>query len=171
VTLTPNVPELTSQEAEALQFLLPLSADYPHLQSWYLTKVVPGIRLGTRHMIRLERDGQLAGLGIAKAEDELKICTVRIAPNFAGRGMGVRLFDGLLHWLGVDDPHLTVTEQRMPLFERIFDWYGFQQTSVRSGVYRPCIHEFGYNESVRMTDVTVCQKQSELCRQPRLLTK
>lgn len=140
--------ELTDQERRALAFLLPLSDDYPGIDRWFALKVVPGLRRGTRYLLPIERDGLLVGLGIAKnEEDERKICTVRVAPSYAGRGMGVRLFDGLLKWLDDDRPHLTVTQSRLPAFERIFDYYGFAVTSAQQGLYVPYSVELGYNEA------------------------
>ena len=140
---------LAEREAEALAFLIPLSEDYPGIETWYLTKVVPGLHAGTRHLLRIEREGRLVGLGIAKREeDERKICTVRVAHEYANRGLGPRIFDGLLKWLDEDQPHLTVSESKLPLFERIFDYYGFQLSSRRHGQYVPVACELGYNEAV-----------------------
>jgi GNAT superfamily N-acetyltransferase len=138
---------MTPEEAEALHFLVPLSEDYPKIGLWYRQKVVPGLRDGTRFLVRVVRDDQLVGLGIGKNEpDERKICTVRVAPSHASRGIGVRIFDSLLKWLDVDDPHLTVSDAKLPLFERIFDYYGFDITSSQPGFYVPQRCEFGLNE-------------------------
>lgn len=138
---------LRPSEAEALRFLLPLSNDYPGIDQWFATKVVPGLRIGSRTLLRIERDGYLVGLGIAKKEeDERKICTVRIAPSHVGKGIGVRIFDKLLTWLDEDKPHLTVSSEKLPSFERIFDYYGFSLTSKNQGLYLPKSVELGYNE-------------------------
>ncbi|AGB45322.1 hypothetical protein Mesau_02941 [Mesorhizobium australicum WSM2073] len=137
---------LSPSEAEALRFLLPLSSDYPGIDRWFATKVVPGLRIGSRTLLRIERDGDLVGLGIAKKEDdERKICTVRIAPSYVGKGIGVRIFDRLLTWLDDDKPHLTVSSEKLPIFERIFEYYGFNLTSKNHGLYLPKSTEFGYN--------------------------
>lgn len=142
-----NDREMSVEAREALQFILPLSDDYPGIERWFRNKVVPGLYDGSRHLLRVERDGKLVGLGIAKStEEEQKICTVRIAPEYAGRGMGVRIFDGLLNWLKTDRPHFTVSEHKLTAFERIFDWYGFELTSKNSGLYLPARIELGYNE-------------------------
>lgn len=142
-------PELTPREAQALAFLLPLSDDYPDIANWFINKVVPGLRAGTRVLLPVERDGNLVGLGIAKNEaDERKICTVRIAPNYVGRGVGLRLFDDLLRWLDDDHPHLTVSSSKLPLFGRIFDYYGFHHTSKFEGLYKPKAIELGYNGTI-----------------------
>jgi GNAT superfamily N-acetyltransferase len=167
VNIAPHIPaiwtpcrspvELTNEERRALAFLLPLSEDYPGIDRWFALKVVPGLRYGTRHLLPIEREGELVGLGIAKNEPgERKICTVRVAPSHAGLGIGVRLFDGLLKWLDDDRPHLTVTQSRLPAFERIFDYYGFTVTSAQKGVYVPHAIELGYNEPVP-TNIDICK--------------
>jgi hypothetical protein len=139
---------LRDEEREALAFLVPLSDDYPGIENWFREKVVPGLRNDSRILLRVERHGQLIGLAIGKREpDENKICTVRIAPSYFGRGIGVRLFDEVLRWLNDDKPHLTVSETRLPAFERIFDFYGFKSTSVQPDLYIPNISEIAYNEN------------------------
>ncbi|WP_084306128.1 GNAT family N-acetyltransferase [Bradyrhizobium sp. ARR65] len=143
-----NGSPLTPAESEALAFLLPLSRDYPDLPNWFRLKVVPGLRAGTRKLICIERQAQLVAVGIGKYEDsERKICTVRVAPSHFGKGFGLRLFDSLLSWLDTDQPHLTVSELKLPSFERIFDRYGFRHTSSHIGRYVPGVAEVSYNET------------------------
>jgi GNAT superfamily N-acetyltransferase len=140
--------EAAPKLAETLAFLLPLSRDYPHLNRWYRTKVTPGLLDGSRLLITVEREGQIVGVGIAKREaTERKICTVRVSPNYVGRGIGLRLFDQLLRWVDTDRPHLTVSERNVTAFERIFDWYGFRLTSIKEDYYIPKVSEFAYNEA------------------------
>jgi hypothetical protein len=140
---------LTADEQGAINFLLPLSEDYPDFELWFRTKVVPGLHLGTRRIFRIERKGDLVGIGIAKREEsEKKICTVRIAQRYFGRGLGLKIFDGCLSWLDTDRPYLTVSEQKLPMFHRIFESYGFTQTSSQRGRYIPLITEFSYNEKL-----------------------
>jgi hypothetical protein len=139
---------LTAEEHEALTFLLPLSGDYPGFELWFRTKVIPGMRTGSRRLVRMERDGTLVGVGIAKLDEfEKKICTVRIAQSHFGRGFGIKLFDSLLQWLNTDQPHLTVSEKKLPAFERIFEYYGFHRTSGQLGRYVPNVMEFSYNDT------------------------
>ncbi|MCO5085186.1 MAG: N-acetyltransferase [Rhizobiaceae bacterium] len=140
---------LSDREQEALQFISGLSEDYPDIQSWYVSKVVPGLRTGTRFLLPIHRDGELVAVGIAKNDGfERKICTVRVAPYHAGRGLGLRVFDGLLKWLDDDHPGLTVSATKLPAFERIFDWYRFRLTGVESGLYVPGRQEIGYNDAI-----------------------
>lgn len=159
-----GLPTLSASEAEALAFLLPLSEDYPGIDHWYLTKVVPGLRTGSRYLLRVERDGELAGIGIGKIEaDERKICTVRVAPRYTNRGIGVRIFDRLLKWLDDDQPHLTISNHKLPLFERIFDYYGFSMSSRSEGRYVPTACELGYNELIAPAPFTRCSAAYDNC--------
>lgn len=145
--------DLRPDEEEVLHFLLPLSTDYPGIESWFRSKVVPGLRKQERYIHRVERDGQLIGVGIAKnGAKEKKICTVRVLPEHFGRGAGVRIFDSLLRWLDDDRPNLTVSEGKLQAFERIFDHYGFSETSQKNGLYVPGRFEFGFNEKASSAD-------------------
>lgn len=138
--------KFTDSELQALHLIQGLSEDYPNIQDWYCDKVVPGLRLGTRFLLPVHREGELVGVGIAKNDgSERKICTVRVAPHHFGRGLGLRIFDGLLKWLDDDRPHLTVSATKLPAFERIFDWYGFDFTGAEADVYVPGKRELGYN--------------------------
>lgn len=136
---------LLPKEREALKFLLPLSLEYPEILDWYLCKVVPGLRTGTRLLQTVERNGSIVGVGIAKLEDEKKICTVRVSPEYVGRGVGVRVFDQLLKGLQTDMPCLTVSQTKLPAFQKIFDWYGFKLTGIVNGRYVPGVIEYSFN--------------------------
>ncbi|MGF0524608.1 GNAT family N-acetyltransferase [Agrobacterium pusense] len=143
-----NLP-LSARELEVLQFISSMSEDYPDIQNWYLNKVVPGLRMGTRFLFPVHRDEKLVAVGIAKNDGfERKICTVRVAPHHAGRGLGLKVFDGLLKWLNDDRPGLTISATKLPAFERIFDWYDFKLTGVKHGLYVPGRQEIGYNDAI-----------------------
>ncbi len=131
---------------ESYLFLRPLSADYPAFREWYWSQVACGVVDGSRRIVRIERYGELRAVGIAKSDGvERKICTVRVAPDFANRGHGVRLFENLLRWLDTDRPHLSVGQAKLQQFERIFDHYGFVLTKSITDRYRKGMIEHSYN--------------------------
>jgi GNAT superfamily N-acetyltransferase len=147
--LSTALPQLRDRELEALRFIEGLSEDYPHIQNWYMEKVVPGLREGSRFLLPVYRNHELVAVGIAKNDGtERKICTVRVAPHHFGRGLGVRVFDGLLKWLDDDRPGLTVSGHKLPSFQRIFDWYGFKFTGAEADIYVPGRQELGYNDAI-----------------------
>lgn len=143
--------ELSAIESRALEFILPLSPEYPQINLWFRNKVVPGLQGGSRKLLVVERHGQIVALGIGKIEGgENKICTVRVAPEYYGRGMGVRIFDDLMSWMGDDKPLATVSENKLPQFRRIFDHFGYELTSVHNGRYLPRTAEYLFNEKLRL---------------------
>lgn len=143
---------LSAHELEALRFIMPLSPEYPGIAAWFPDKVVAGLRDDTRKLVSRERHGRLVALGIGKMmHDEKKICTVRVAPEYVGRGLGLRIFDGLMSWMGTSTPHATVSEEKLPEFERIFARYGFTLTSTHNGLYRPGKVEYLFNEPASLT--------------------
>ncbi len=74
-----------------------------------------GVISGHRHLAVVRKQDQIVAVGIAKRLGaERKICTVRVSPEMANRGIGVRVFDGLLSWLDSDRPHLTVSDRKTP---------------------------------------------------------
>ena len=97
----------------------------------------------------MRRNGHIVALGIAKNEGaEQKICTVRVAPCYQNRGIGIKMFDGLLEWLNVEYPLLSVSESKYHEFARIFDYYGFSLTSIRKDYYIRGQNEYFFNETL-----------------------
>lgn len=149
----PNILDLNRMQeskvgsSQVLNFLMPLSNSYPLFEIWFKSKVLPGLPLRTRHIVTIERHGGVAAVGIGKRENgERKVCTIRVDPAYEGRGLGIRVLDYLLDWLDTDFPLATVSEEKMPLFERIFERYGFMLSSVENGLYRPGRVEFVFNQ-------------------------
>ena len=139
---------LSSEQQRVLSFLLPLSNDYPGIDGWFTSKVAPGVVVGSRKILTYERNGQLVAVGIAKKDPlEKKICTVRVDQSYFGRGLGVRVFADLMNWLDEEQPVLTVSNVKLPSFQRIFDHFGFVPTSATPNLYRLGSTEIGFNET------------------------
>lgn len=142
-----NPVEIFARHQDAMDFLHALSGTYPGIETWFTQKVIPGLSRGTRHIVRVERDDKLVGVGIAKNEDgEQKLCTIRVHPSFQNRGIGIRIIDELLEWLNTEYPLVTVCEEHIGAFNKIFAHYGFVVTSVSMDLYRPGKAEFIFNE-------------------------
>lgn len=136
---------------ENMRFLQLMSTDYPDIANWYLNKVMPGLRYRTRKIIQVHQNNELVAIGIGKkTSSEAKICTVRVSPEYVGRGFGRKIFDNLIEWLEVDHPFITVGESKLPCFEKIFSDYGFRLTSVRNGLYVPNRVELFFNEPMML---------------------
>jgi acetyltransferase (GNAT) family protein len=119
---------------------------YPDFEKWFFNIVVPEVEVGDRHLLIETRDDYVAGIAIVKAIDEKKLCTLRVVDRFQGTGLGIRLFERCFEALETDSPFLTISEEKLPAFQRIFDYYGFEMTSIKSDVYRKGKKEYFFNE-------------------------
>jgi hypothetical protein len=132
-----------------------LRGAYPNFDDWLNSKVLPGIKLGQRTVIVEQRDGLPVGLLIAKhTNDERKLCTLRVRPEFEFRGMGIRLFNTAFEVLGTERPLLSVSELALPKFSRIFAHFGFACEESYQGLYLPAVQEFSYNGILKVDSQT-----------------
>jgi hypothetical protein len=120
---------------------------YPEFDMWYSDKVVPGISSGHRSILLEYRRDQLAGFAILKDDGaEKKLCCLRVTENFQRSiGLGIRMFERAFEELGTEKPLLSVSEERLPAFQRIFDHFGFELSAVYDGRYRWGKVEFAFN--------------------------
>ncbi len=139
----------TIEYSQVLNFILPLSQQYPQIEDWFGSKVISGLKAGTRKISIITRNNEIAALGIAKDEEEKKICTVRVASKYIGKGFGIKVFDELLEWLDTPNPILTVGEEKLPQFSKIFDHYGFKLSSSHMSLYQVGKTELIFNEKVK----------------------
>jgi len=122
------------------------SSLYPGFHNWFFNRVVPGIELGERQLLIEGRNNHVAGIAIVKTGCEKKLCTLRVSEQFQNKGLGIKLFESCFEALDTCKPLLTVSEEKFPEFQRIFDYYGFEITSVRKDLYRKGKNEFFFNE-------------------------
>jgi hypothetical protein len=126
-----------------------LETEYPGFSDWYWDTVVPGVLIGERRISTIERRGRTVGVGISKrTKSERKMCTIWVAPDFIGTGMGVRLMLDSMKWLGTNMPLATVSESRLQEFKPIMDKLGYQLTQVLPDYYKAGHSEFVFNGSL-----------------------
>lgn len=119
---------------------------YPEFRNWFYEKVVPDSLANNRKILIEERDNKIAGIAIVKKVDEKKLSTLRVMEAYQNRGIGLKLFERAFEVLESDKPFLTVSEEKLPEFDKLFKYYGFKLTSVHSGFYRHGKKEFFFNE-------------------------
>lgn len=119
---------------------------YPDFRDWYFSKVVPDILNSSREFI-FENDSNnfIVGLSLIKFEEK-KLCTLKVFDEFQNKGYGLKLFEKSFEKLNTNKPFLTVSEEKYSEFKKIFDYYGFELTNVKSSVYRQGKLEFFFNE-------------------------
>lgn len=124
---------------------------YPEFDKWLAERVVPGLKTGERSILMEYRQGQLAALAILKdADEEKKLCCLRVLPGFQDTGLGYRMFEKAFDQLETRSPLLSVAEERLPVFKRLFDHFGFELAGTHHGLYREGRMEFAFNGALML---------------------
>jgi ribosomal protein S18 acetylase RimI-like enzyme len=135
-----------AQLEDARGYLETLSDFYPGFGTWFTEKVMPGVAAGERTIVLQSTSGVLSGIAVLKdAPDEQKLCCLRVLPAFQGTGAGVRLFDKAFDLLNNKAPLLSVSEEQLPAFQKIFKYFGFEYAQEYRGIYRPRKKEISFN--------------------------
>jgi ribosomal protein S18 acetylase RimI-like enzyme len=125
--------------------LFAVSSFYPRFDQWYSSKVEPGLQSGERKILLRYSNSTLAGIAILKTAEERKLCCLRVLPGFQGSGIGLRLFGDAFELLGSDKPLLSVANEQLPAFQKIFNYFGFQTGAEYVDLYRPSSIEYSFN--------------------------
>lgn len=141
-----------SEEASMLlpliqEELIDLSLFYPGFQKWYESKVIPGLYSGERTLLLEMRNNHLAGIAILKNDgDEKKLCCLRIMDEFQNKGgIGLKLFERSMQELETRYPLLSVGEEKLDHFIKIFHHFGFKKSWEYPEYYRPRKTEISFN--------------------------
>ena len=138
--------------ALAKSHLLAVSGLYPGFVQWYQNKVERGLISGERKILLRASQGRLAGLAVLKIAEERKLCCLRVLPEFQGTGVGVRLFKQAFEELGTEHPLLSVADQRLPIFDKVFEYFGFQVGAEYTDLYRANSVEYSFNGTLLLPD-------------------
>lgn len=118
---------------------------YPNFDVWYFTNVIPSLKNGSKKMIVSQINKNLRGLAILKYSEK-KICHLSVMDLYKNKGYGIKLFEQSFNELKTDKPFLTVSEEKLPEFEKIFKYFDFKLTNVIEGYYRKNKKEYFYNQ-------------------------
>lgn len=132
---------------QVLPFIATLDQFYPDVSHWYISNVIPGLLLGDDHLLIARDQGQIAGVALGKrTETETKLRCVRVHPDYQNSGLGIRLIDAMLSTLEEEKPLVTVAEELLHQYSRMFvRRYGFALTDVQKGQYRHGRLEYTFN--------------------------
>lgn len=120
---------------------------YPNIMDWYVNTVMPGVVTGSDILLQAKDDNyKTVGIALAKAGAESKLRCVRVIPEYAGTGLGIKLIDAALDRIG-DKPVASVSEELFHDYSRMFiKRYGFSLTDVSKGAYRKGKLEYFFNQ-------------------------
>lgn len=126
---------------------------YPGFGSWFHTKVIPGLRDGSRKIFfrtsRIDKD--LLAIAIAKrTQEERKLCTLWVTPEARNLGLAAICAEEAFSWLGTKKPLFTVPDLRIEGFKTLLNHWGFEQTQAIDDVYRRNSREYVFNGALRL---------------------
>jgi len=124
-----------------------MSFQYPNFCSWRDSKVIPGLIVGERSLIVvINNDAAISGLAIVKnSEAEKKLCCLRVSSSYQGSGMGVRLFKLAFEELGEDKPLLSISNDKLEEFNKIFNYFNFEFGNDYWEMYKKNKFELSFN--------------------------
>lgn len=120
---------------------------YPDITQWYVEKCIPGIILGNDQLIIATEHDHLVGFSLGKkSKDENKLRCVRVNDDYQYRGVGIRLIDRMMDLIEDDRPVVTVAEELIHDYSRIFvNRYRYSLEHITKGQYRPNKLEYHFN--------------------------
>lgn len=128
--------------AKALSEVSPL---YPGFRNWLYFIFRPGVSRGERKILIAYCGGNLSAISLLKdTQEEKKICTFYVLPEYRFRGLSSILMDRSLAELSDKEVAITVSEERNCDLERILLSNGFSLSEKRISVYRDDKAEFFY---------------------------
>ena len=132
ISLVESIPIALS----CLPFLRSLDQYYPGIEDWYVNTVATGL-IDSETKVLVARDrGLITGMAIGKKGEETKLRCVRVLPEYANTGLGIKLMDRMFEQLECSKPHATVSEELLHSYSRIFvNRYGFKLDEVKKGLY------------------------------------
>ena len=127
-----------------------LNHHYPNISNWFWNKVVPEIQMNQRYIIVYTQRDIIVGASILKSTiKEKKICTLYIQPNFQSLGYGKQLMADSLDVLKIRKPIITVSEDNLHQYIRLFKHYNFNLSEIRKDIYIKGIKEYVYNGKLK----------------------
>ncbi len=144
-----NEKEVLNVSTEIFNLLRESKSLYPEFYSWYFGRFVQGLREGTRRIIVSYVNGGISGVALIKNDGaEKKICCVKVNDKYKKRGIGIRLFGKCFELLDTTKPMITVADERLNSFSKIFEYYGFKLEEIQKGYYRENSNEYVFNGSL-----------------------
>jgi hypothetical protein len=123
---------------------------YPDFPNWFINKLIPRTFYGYNKVLLMYKNNDLVGVS---SFNNHKLQMVRIFPEYINKGYGLFLIDESLKLMNNDKPFLTVAEELINVYSRIFiNRYDFTITRVEKGIYRKGKLEylFNHNEDIRI---------------------
>ena len=130
-----------------------LNDTYPGYREWFFDKQLKGCNTPYRNILFARNDeGRIVAMScLKKDDDEKKICTLFIEPEYRNHGLGSLLFEEAMKYLGTTKPLATFSEDKLPMLAKIIEKYDWELTEIVDGIYNKGVRELCYNGKLTKT--------------------
>lgn len=113
---------------------------YPGHAEWFQNKVLPFLASEKRSILGAYENGKLVGYSVLKDDQEKKICTLEVVPEYRGKHYGKELLARSIEILGT--PSITCSEPLLRYFIGTFYECGMEFRKVVRDLYCPGVPEY-----------------------------
>lgn len=140
--------------------------DYPEHRYWYFKKHLPEI-LGDERNILFVRNPHnskeiISMACLKKNLEEQKICTLYVSEKCRGLGIGTKIIEESMKWLGTTKPFLTIADYKLDMFRPIIEKYNWELTEIVEGLYNDRSREFCYNGTLTKKNNVGIKKKKKI---------
>jgi GNAT superfamily N-acetyltransferase len=120
---------------------------YPGYKDWFYNKQVEESKTKHRNIFFI-RDSQNKIITVASIKTtpvEKKLCTIFVAKEHRGQGLGKMILETSSKYLKTSKPFITINEEYLPLFEPIIKKYSWELLEIVDNAYKDGMREYCYN--------------------------
>lgn len=116
---------------ELFKILLTIDIKYSNFGAWF-DKIFDECNFGFTTLVErnivitIDENSVAAIMILKKSDEEKKVCTLVVLPEFRKKGLSYKLFQYSFDVLGTNKPHFTVSEQVLPSFSKIIKKFDFK---------------------------------------------
>lgn len=105
-----------------------INNSYPMHKRWFFEKLIPNIGNKTREILFItnSEDDIIALSALKNEEIEKKICTLYVDKSFQGLGLGSKLVENSVNFLGTTKPLVTFSEDKLHMFQKFISKYHWE---------------------------------------------
>ena len=124
--------------------------DYPKYKKWYFTKQLPDtISCDERNILFVrnpQNKDEIISMACLKRNDkEQKICTLYVLDKYRNMGIGTKMIEESIKWLGTTKPFITLPDYKLEMFKPFIIKYNWELTEIVSNLYNNKTKEFCFN--------------------------